>query len=178
MKYLALFLLLPSIALATGSKDTQEQDQAQAQDQSQAQAQDQSQSQTANNEGNTQSVEFEASANSAIAPNVFATSPCTVGGSGALGLKGVNIGGGKSTVDPECVRREEARLLNALGERELAVIHLCNSPGLAASLGDKCAPTTTQAELRERIKLLLEEREIDRQTCKESKDRIAEACRK
>ena len=81
-------------------------------------------------------------------------------------------------MDPECVRREESRLLNALGERELAVIHLCNSPTLVESLGDACGPSVTQEELRRRIDFLLEERAQDRARCEESKDRIADACRK
>ena len=165
----------------------QEQDQKQGQDQSQDQAQDQAQSmdqtQSMGSQENLQVVNFSSpddvtvrNTASANPPNVSSSHACALGGSLGIGVPGANIGGGKQKVDPECVRREEARLLNALGERELAVIHLCNSPALVESLGTACGPSVTEEELRRRIEFLLNERNKDRERCTEEKGRIYEAC--
>ena len=116
---------------------------------------------------------------SANPPSVMGSHSCAVGGSAGVGVPGFNISGGRQKIDPECEVRETARLMEAFGERELAVIMLCSTEAAKASLGDKaCGPSTTQEELRRRIDFLLEERERDRQTCNESKGRIADACRK
>lgn len=175
-----------STAFAGGTTPRQEQDQSQEQNQNQHQNQnqDQAQSQSMGDQANVQTTSFhsEQAVSSAIAPNVFSTSPCYVGGSGALGLKGVSIGGGKAKVDPQCELREAVRLLLAADEHELAVQALCTTDALRQALGDACQSSRSVreelAQAKANIRTLLKEREADRQTCNESKDRIAEACKK
>jgi hypothetical protein len=188
IKALLLLLALSAPAFATKPKDPptppinvqQEQGQIQQQQMGQAQDQDQNQTQSMGSQENSQSVSFSSArqVHSAIAPSIQSSNPCVIGGSGALGLKGVNIGGGKQKVDPECEKRETARILGALGERELAVLLVCSTEAAKDGLGDNCAPSVTQIELRERIDKLLMEREHDRLVCNSSKDKIIEACKK
>ncbi len=160
----------------------QVQDQDQYQDQYQDQQQDQDQQQGQEQSmgdmtGGTQTMSFSnaSQAHTAIAPNVFATAPCYIGGSAAIGLKGVNIGGGRVKVDPECELRETARLLGALQERELAVMVVCRTKAAIAAIGDLCKPNASQRdrikELEGRIQFMLTEREIDRAVCDESIER-------
>ncbi len=192
MKILLALLFIPMAAIATPPPEPepetqrQRQDQEQGQDQSQRQDQDQAQdqSQTMGDMQNSQAVSFnsESYASSAIAPFVSATSPCVLGTSAALGLPQINIGGGKQRIDPECEKRETARMLGALGERELAVALLCMTTAALDNLGELCKPNKNMAnlvtELEGRIQTLLTERTIDRQNCNESKSRIIEGCRK
>lgn len=196
MKCLLALLFVPMVAFATNTQppppepepvtQEQQQDQAQGQDQAQAQGQDQAQdqSQTMGDQSNSQMVSFnsESYASSAIAPFVSATSPCVLGTSAALGLPQINIGGGKQRIDPECEKRETARMLGALGERELAVTLLCMTTAAVDNLGVLCKPNKNMAhrvtELEGRIQTLLNERDIDRAKCSESKSRIIEGCGK
>ena len=191
-KFLILLALLPAMAMATKPpmQPTQEQRQIQDQAQDQVQAQDQSQElnnvNDLSNDGNSQSVSFTSpddvtvrNVASANPPSVMGSHSCAIGGSAGVGVPGFNISGGRQRIDPNCEIRETARLMEAFGERELAVIMLCSTDAAKEALGDKaCGPSATQEELRRRIAFLLEERERDRQTCNESKDRIADACRK
>ncbi len=184
----ALLITFSVLAFAGGTKEppppvTLEQEQLQSQtmmqDQSQAQdqRQDQSQTQSIGDQSNSQSmtVATESQAHSAVAPSVFATAPCYVGGSAAIGLKGVNIGGGRVKVDPECELRETARLLGSLQERELAVMVVCKTKAAIAAIGDLCKPNASKSkrikELEDRIRLMLTEREIDREVCDNSIER-------
>lgn len=165
-------------------KQTMGQSQDQMQQQQQGQEQSQSQIADASNEGVNQTVNFGAKQQvaSAIAPGIYATNPCALGGSAALGLKHVNLGGGKAKIDPECVKREVARLLGSFGERDLAVMMICSTEAAVAALGDQCVPHQLASQritqLEDRINVLLVERAHDREVCNESKDRILEGCRK
>lgn len=190
-----LLLLAAASADATDKSPPQHHNQSQDQSQEQSQSQDQSQYQVTqswqNNRQvnlNEQSVNVEAEnditlRNTApgIAPNVYATSPCVVGGSLGLGIPAFNVSGGRGKVDGECEKRETARILGALGERELAVMLVCQTEVAMDSLGEACRPNADQtkriAELEKRIDVLLREREIEREQCNKSKDRIAETCR-
>ncbi len=131
--------------------------------------------------GGTQSMEFNQvrQAHSANAPSVYATGPCFGGVSGAIGLPKVNFGGGKATRDEQCDMRETARMLIGAGEVELGVALLCMTES-GSLLGDSCAYTghirADLAAARDRIAFLLNEREIDRKNCEDSKDRIFKAC--
>jgi len=191
-KLLIFLVLFPAMAMATKPPMTPPQEQEQHQKQNQHQDQDQNQSQDLNNvndlsnDGNSQSVSFTSpddvtvrNVASANPPSVMGSHSCAIGGSAGVGVPGFNISGGRQRIDPNCEIRETARLMEAFGERELAVIMLCSTDAAKEALGDKaCGPSATQEELRRRIAFLLEERERDRQTCNESKDRIADACRK
>lgn len=178
-----VWVSIPAFATSTPKQEQdqkqyqgQEQDQSQGQEQGQDQYQDQSMGDMI---GGTQTMSFKGveQAFSANAPNVFATAPCYVGGSAAIGLKGLNIGGGKMKLDEQCELRETARMLIAAGEVELGVMMLCLTD--AAQLLPACHPhTDVKASLKaaqDRVAFLLNERQIDRATCEESKDRIAEA---
>lgn len=184
-----ILLLIPGLVFAGGKENEpepikleQEQDQSQVQEQQQ----EQEQSQTMGSQENSQTVIFTSpddvtirNTASANPPNVSGSHACGLGKSGGFGIPAVNVSGGKQRVDPECVRREEARLLNAFGERELAVIHLCNSPSMIESLGEACGPSVTQEELRRRIDFLLKERDIENKKCDDQKNAIIQgACQK
>jgi len=188
--------LIPMMALAGGRppppqpEQDQQQKQMQGQDQNQGQDQTQDQSQmqeaNANNTGNTQVVNFSSpddvtirNTASANPPSVFGSHSCATGGSAGVGVPAFNISGGRQKIDPACVAREEARLLHAFGERELAVTYLClSSASLQQHLGEACGPSVTQEELRRRIDYILDEKAIADQKCEESKDRILEGCYK
>ncbi len=181
--------LLPFAAQLTHASERyapkQTQDQAQGQQQEQQQEQGQEQGQEQSLVGGTQTINNAAQVHSAFAPSVFSTSPCYYGGSAAIGLKGVNIGGGRSKKDLQCEMRETAMALIGAGEVSLGVMLLCNTEA-AASLGDACKPSVDLkarlAQLETRNQVLLAERAIDRQQCEDSKDRIAQgmqqACQK
>ena len=194
-----VLIMAASIAYAGGMKEPppepitlqqdqyqdQYQDQHQGQDQQQDQDQSQGQEQSMGDmTGGTQTMSFtnESQAHSAIAPNVFATAPCFKGGSGALGVKGFNIGGGRVTVDPECELRETARMLGALGERELAVMVVCKTKAAISALGAICKPNASKSdrikELEGRIQFMLTERDIERAVCDESIERCESQFRK
>lgn len=172
-----------------GQEQDQYQDQWQEQDQWQDQTQDQVQDQAQEQSmgdmvGGSQSMTFKGAeqAMSANAPTVFSSAPCYVGGSAALGVKGLNIGGGRQVLDVQCELRETARMLISAGEVELGVMLLCLTKASAMLPEGACYPHgNVKAELKaaqDRVAFLLNERVIDRAKCKESKDRIAEGCRK
>jgi hypothetical protein len=103
----------------------------------------QQQSASANNTGNAQSVNFEATeraAAAAYAPTILASHSCAIGG--GLGLSapagGVSIGGNK--IDKACSSRENARILAGLDHR-LAILYLCRNTHLdiGNTLGDLSA---------------------------------------
>lgn len=172
-----------SLAVASERKEGQNQYQDQHQKQVQEQTQQMEQEQSMGDQMNSQEMTLVAAeqAFSAIAPNVFATSPCFSGGSAALGLKGVNIGGGKAKRDPQCEMREVVRLFLAAGEIELGVSLLCMTDAAIANFKEGvCKPTgNIKASLKaaqDRVAFLLNERTIDRQECEQSKDRIMEGC--
>lgn len=186
----AFVVMLSVPAFATKTKEPPivvEQDQVQGQHQDQMQhqnqAQDQSQSQNVD-QANSQAVSFSThkQAASAIAPGIQSSNPCYYGKSGAIGFDRVNLGGGKQKADPECELREATRLLLTAGERELAVKAICTSTALVEALGEECKPSPLAsdriAELEDRIKVLLTEREKDLERCKESNKRAMKACEK
>ncbi len=131
--------------------------------------------------GGSQTVEFNdvRQVHSANAPAIYSTSPCYVGGSAALGLAKINIGGGRAVVDRQCEMRETARILLSAGEVQLGVALLCMTEA-GSLLGERCkysADVRIQlAAARDRIAFLLNERAIDRKECNDSKNRIAAAC--
>lgn len=181
----AILISVEANATGTPKPQEQEQKQHQGQEQIQDQHQDQAQHQTAitGDMANEQSVTFKdrAQASSAIAPGTFSSNPCSLGGSAAVSVPKLSIGGGKNKVDGECEKRETARLLGALGERELAVMLLCTTDA-ATVLGDNCKPNVDlqneNQELRERVQFLLNERTADRKACEAAKDRIGETYEK
>ncbi len=85
---------------------------------------------------------------SANMPNLTSTAPCVVSISGGLGLAGVNIGGGKTKIDPECNIRETARTFAGLGEVGLALTIACTSEVAKAALGDACGLTSNNVYVR------------------------------
>lgn len=97
----------------------------------------QSQSSTATNEGNHQSLSVSSSyrdrlqAPSVFAPAVYASGPCAYGWSAGLSVPGGGISGGRAKTDPNCDRRELARVLTPLNP-ELALKVLCADPIVAA----------------------------------------------
>ena len=78
-------------------------------------------------------------AHSANAPSVYPSGNCYGGWSAGLGLPGVNLSGGKAVLDDQCDMRETARMFAAVGERELAVMLLCQTE--AATYLPECGPT-------------------------------------
>lgn len=185
-----LFLLpwASKLTHATTSKPepVPQQEQEQYQDQSQGQEQEQEQGQEQQMDqsmtGGTQTVSFvgQKQAFSANAPTVFSTAPCYVGKSGGIGVQGLNIGGGKATLDVQCELRETARMLISAGELELGVELLCLTDAASMLPEGRCHPhSDVEAALKaaqDRVAFLLNERAIDRVTCEESKDRIMEGC--
>jgi hypothetical protein len=124
----------------------QDQHQRQAQGQSQHQSSEASASASASNAGNNQAVTFTSpdditlrNTASANAPSVYPSGNCYGGWSAGLGLPGVNLSGGKAVLDHQCDMRETARMFAAVGERELAVMLLCQTE--AASYLPECGPT-------------------------------------
>jgi len=113
----------------------------QAQGQVQGQAQRQSM-RTTQRQANQQSVTMNEARQSGAAPTIglggFASGSC-VGtttqagvGVGIPGGASVGIGGGRSEIDDECTRRETARMLLMLGQRDLAVKLMLDAPHVRA----------------------------------------------
>lgn len=75
---------------------------------------------------------------SAIAPNPYPTAPCIVTGTGAVQTGLFGIGGSRSKEDQNCTRRENARMLNALGERDGAVALMCQDPAIYRAMQARC----------------------------------------
>lgn len=136
--------------------------------------------------GNSQSVQFKSPSTikntaSGIAPAIFGSNPCVVGGSIGIGVPGFNGGFGKGKIDPQCELRETARIMIASGEQELGMMLLCATTAAVSVFPEGVCGSSldTQGrviELEGRIETLLAEREIDRQECNASKDRLTENC--
>lgn len=77
-------------------------------------------------------------ARAAYAPDVIntPTAPCRIAVGASVGWLGGALGFGSSVLDEGCQRRENARLLNNLGEKKAALLVLCNDPEVAVALGD------------------------------------------
>lgn len=144
---------------------------------SNAQAQNQDQA-------NEQNIDFSypRQVASAIAPSIFASHPCAIGGAAALGVKNLNIGGGRAKIDPQCEIRETVRLLIGAGETDLAITLLCTTEA-AAGLGAACAPTGGEAmkamqatvdDLTEQNAQLLSVREVDQAELETMRDSLAD----
>jgi len=121
----------------------QGQEQMQAQVQEQSQEQDQSQqvdvdvaTETNATGGNAEavggnaSVNFEAKKNT---PNIFSgyiapSDPCMGGANGAVSVPGFGLGGGKTTINADCERREWFRVMMQSGHSEIAMKIWCASP--------------------------------------------------
>lgn len=93
----------------------------------------QSQTATASNAGNAQSTAITTSYDDRLqapglsAPSVFASGPCANGWSAGLSVPGGAITGGKAKADPNCDRREVARILLSISPA-LALKVLCADP--------------------------------------------------
>lgn len=199
------FMMASELANATGNKhddvdiDVQNTDTvSQHQGQEQSQHQDQSQNQT-QDQANSQSINFTSPnditvrrTNAAWSPSIDPSHPCALTVSGGLSLPGGSGSFGKAYIDPECNARETSRLFFQFGERDKAIMILCNQPSAESLPG--CKPyqdynkelklMTTghdqlvkeNTELRERIDTLLAEREHDRKRCDEEKQRQFDSC--
>lgn len=83
----------------------------------------------ASNSGLSQSVNFEdrRQAPGLGVPSVFASGPCAYGWSAGVSVPGGAIGGSKAKADPNCDRREAARILLSVNPA-LALKVLCADP--------------------------------------------------
>jgi hypothetical protein len=70
------------------------------------------------------------------APDILATptAPCRIAVGVSVGMIGGSAGFGYSVEDEGCTMRENARLLNNLGQKDAALKLLCNDPKVAAVL--------------------------------------------
>ena len=165
------------------------QDQSQHQRQAQSQQSIASSTSEASNAGNNQNVNFSSpdditvrNTASGNAPSVYPSGNCYGGWSAGLGLPGFNVSGGKAQLDHQCDMRETARMFAAVGERELAVMLLCQTE--AATYLPECGPTR---QFIEDYKALKAQNELLHQDvnkladeiksyCRESNDRVHKAC--
>lgn len=72
---------------------------------------------------------------SMVAPDIFPTTSCFKGASGALSVTGFGISGGAGSIDQGCVEREEIRLAHAMGMTQRALWRWCNLPNNVESFG-------------------------------------------
>ena len=157
-KLLLVCLFFPLIAFAGGAPDPDPQEQSQGQAQGQEQSQEQSQDVTTevNSEGgdatatggNGGSVTFQAKDNT---PNIFSgyiapSDPCMGGANGALSVPGFGIGGGKTTINPDCERREWFRVMMQSGHTEIAMKIWCASPYSKEAGMEFCNDYSTKPE--------------------------------
>lgn len=120
---------------------------------------------------------------SANAPSVYPSGNCYGGWSAGLGLPGVNLSGGKATIDSGCVKRDTARLFFAFGERDKAIMLLCSQPEVAEALPD-CKPyqdyNKEMQSLKAQNELLFEDvaKTVDRleRVCSDAVTKGFEAC--
>lgn len=78
---------------------------------------------------------------SVSAPAVYASGPCASGWSAGLSIPGGGISGGKAKADPNCDRREVARVLMGINPA-LALKVLCSDPYVqAVANSDDCIYT-------------------------------------
>lgn len=152
---LAIFsiFVLATTAEAGGTKDPR-QDQQQTQDQSVQQHQTVNAGANAEN-SNNQNLKIETGLEfhqgdmnipdditirntvPATAPSIDPSHPCALTVSGGIGLTGGGASFGKAYVDPECNARETSRLFYQYGEREKAIMILCEQPSAANLKGCK-----------------------------------------
>lgn len=69
------------------------------------------------------------------APPIGVTAPCYVALSAAVSVVGFGVGAGSSIEDPNCTRRENARVLHGIGQSAAAARIMCNDREAAAALG-------------------------------------------
>ncbi len=189
---LFLCLVVTASAYATNTPD-QEQNQKQYQDQEQKQYQGQDQTAMGGNatatqtQGNQQQVTFTSPDDitvrntvSARVPNLVATSPCFYSWSGGVGGAGFNIGGGKAKRDPECDKRELARMIAGFGFVDMAMAVACQTEAAINTIGEQCAGMVTATQKVEQLNAenerLREQIERTKTDCKESNNRVFEAC--
>ena len=169
----------------------QEQDQYQGQDQGQKQHQvavgGEAVATATQTQGNAQNVTFTSPDDitvrntvSARVPNLVATSPCFYSWSGGLGAAGINIGGGRAKRDPECDKRELARMIAAFGYTGMAMAVACKTEAAIETIGAECAQmvsdTNRVGQLTAENDRLREQLDAERLNCNEAKNRIFEAC--
>ena len=71
---------------------------------------------------------------SVSAPAALPTAPCRISHSAGVAVIGVGVTAGTSTEDVGCTMRENARILDALGERTAALLLMCFNEQVAAVL--------------------------------------------
>lgn len=108
------------------------------------------QTQSANNQGNSLSTvsnyRDRLQAPDINAPAIYASGPCSSGKSVGLAGPGFGISGGKTSTDPQCDRREVARVLMGVNPA-LALKVLCSDPYVAAvATGNDCVSVEKQSE--------------------------------
>ena len=69
------------------------------------------------------------------APAALPTAPCRISHSAGVAVVGFGLSGGTSTEDVGCTMRENARILDALGERTAALLLMCFNEQVAQVLG-------------------------------------------
>ena len=72
---------------------------------------------------------------SVSAPAALPTAPCRISHSAGVAVVGFGLSGGTSTEDEGCTMRENARILDSLGERGAALLLMCFNEQVAAVLG-------------------------------------------
>lgn len=72
---------------------------------------------------------------SVSAPAALPTAPCRISHSAGVAVVGFGLSGGTSTEDVGCTMRENARILDALGERTAALLLMCFNEQVAQVLG-------------------------------------------
>lgn len=113
---------------------------------------------------------------SANMPNLTATAPCVVSGSLGVGVAGVNVGGGKTKIDPECNIRETARTFAGLGEIGLALTIACTSEVAQAALGDACGLSASNVYVRVNETVRYVERTTGGDTVHDVSDEAVDTC--
>ncbi len=97
-------------------------------------------------------------------------------------MAGANLGGGKAKRDPECDKRELARLVAGLGYPEMAMVVACGTEAAMETLGPECRQLVSASdlvqELRRENELLRDQLETQRIDCNEAKNRIFTTCQK
>lgn len=103
------------------------------------------------NQGNTLSVTSSyrdrLQAPNVLAPSIYSSAVCYSGHSFGLSVPGGGVSGGKSVEDPNCQRREDARILSEMGFKALALKVMCKSKYVAEVASEEdCKYIETQAE--------------------------------
>lgn len=173
MRYLILLITLFALpSWANGShEDTSGQEQGQTQGQSQGQTQT-SATETnvdtdvslsnyssggrggdATGTGGNASISIQAKDNTptVIGGYIAPSDPCMGGVNGSVALPGLGVGGGKTTINPDCERREWFRIHMQAGNTEVAMKIFCASPysheaGMEYCEGYRTAPKGWEEE--------------------------------